>query len=288
MSDVTAIVVSHDSGRVLPTCLAILAAEQLSIILVDNASSDHSIDIGNGFGARVLKNARNEGFGRAMNIGMRAAETALVLLLNPDIELDPGAITRLLAAAEQYPNAAILAPRIVEPDGRVFFPNQSLLSPYLKNERGVDWTPEGDCCTPFLLGACLLIRRDAILALGGFDPEIFLFYEDDDLCRRVIDAGYSLVHVNGAIARHERGGSSAPVPGRTFKVRFHLAWSRLYVAEKWKLTNRQWPILWLAMLKWIAAAALFNSKRKERYAGSISGYLSYRKGITALAREGLE
>ena len=285
---VSAIIVSHDSAAVLQKCLNSLAADGIATVLVDNASRDSSVSIGSGRGAYVISNPRNEGFGRAMNAGLRFAKTSFALLLNPDITLDPGAMERLLEAAGRYPDAAILAPRIIEPDGRLFFTNRSLLSPYLKNERGVKWTPEGDCCTPFLSGACLLVRRDVILEIGGFDSEIFLFYEDDDLCRRVIEAGYSLVHVHGAVARHERGASSAPAPGRIYKARFHLAWSRLYVARKWRLSENPWPAVVLAGLKWLVAAALFNRSRKERYAGTVAGFLSHRFGVRAIASEGLE
>ena len=287
-SDVSAIVVSYDSSAVLHKCFASLAVEGVATILVDNASCDDSVAIGKEYGAYVLPNARNEGFGRAMNTGMRAAKSAFALLVNPDITLDPGAIGHLLEAAERYPGAAILAPRIVEPDGRVFFANRSLLSSYLKNERGVKCAPSGDCCAPFLSGACLLVRRDVILQIGGFDPEIFLFYEDDDLCRRVIEAGHSLVHVHGAIARHERGASSAPAPGRIYKARFHLAWSRLYVAQKWRLVENPWPAVLRAAFKWLFAAALFNSKRRERYAGTVAGFLAHRLGLRAIMKEGLE
>ena len=287
-SDVSAIVVSYDSSAVLHKCFASLAVEGVATILVDNASCDDSVAIGKEYGAYVLPNARNEGFGRAMNTGMRAAKSAFALLVNPDITLDPGAIGRLLEAAERYPGAAILAPRIVEPDGRVFFANRSLLSSYLKNERGVKCAPSGDCCAPFLSGACLLVRRDVILQIGGFDPEIFLFYEDDDLCRRVIEAGHSLVHVHGAIARHERGASSAPAPGRIYKARFHLAWSRLYVAQKWRLVENPWPAVLRAAFKWLFAAALLNSKRRERYAGTVAGFLAHRLGLRAIMKEGLE
>lgn len=287
-SDISAIVVSYDSAAVLHKCLASLAAEGVSTILVDNASCDDSIAIGKVHRTCVLPNPRNEGFGRAMNKGMRAAKSAFALLVNPDITLDPGAIERLLEAAELYPDAAILAPRIVEPDGRVFFANRSLLSPYLKNETGVKCAPLGDCCAPFLSGACLLVRREVILELGGFDPEIFLFYEDDDLCRRVIEAGHSLVHVHGAVARHERGASSAPGPGRIYKARFHLAWSRLYVAQKWRLAENPWPAVLRSGFKWLFAAALFNRKRKERYAGTVAGFLAHRNGLRAIVKEGLE
>lgn len=288
VGDVTAIIVSHNSGTVLHKCLASLNDECVKIIVVDNASSDDSVDVGMHFGAQIARNSRNEGFGRAMNRGMQLAETPFLLLVNPDITFEPGAIKSLLEAAHLYPNAAILAPRFLDQNGKVSFANRSILSPYLKNEEGVKWTPEGDCCTPFLLGACWLAHRDILLALGGFDPEIFLFFEDDDLCRRAIEAGYSLVHVHGAVAQHEAGTSSAQAPGRIYKARYHLAWSRLYVAKKWHLTENPWPMAVRAGLKWLVAAALCNRKRKERYAGTVHGFLAHRKGLRALSSEGLE
>lgn len=285
---VTAIVVAHDSAAKLPACLAALQRDGINTIVVDNASEDDSATVAEAHGARVFRNPKNEGFGRAMNIGMRAATTDFALLVNPDLVVDEGAVVRLLAAMECWRDAAIVAPRIVEPDGRVFFSNQSLLAKTLRNERGARWLPEGDCCTPFLSGACWLVRRDIVLGLGGFDEQIFLFYEDDDLCRRVSDAGHALVHVHEAIARHERGASAAPRKGRVFKARRHLAWSRAYVARKWGLPNAQAPTLLRNLTKLLLSVVLFQSVRVERYGGSVRGVLDFMLGKSATRMEGLE
>lgn len=285
---VTAIVVAHDSAAKLPACLSALARAGVQTIVVDNASDDHSASIAEAHGARVMRNMKNEGFGRAMNIGMRAATTEFALLVNPDLVLDDGAIDLLLAATRSWPDAAIFAPRIVEPDGRVFFSNQSLLATTLRNEKGARWVPEGDCCTPFLSGACWLVRREIVLGLGGFDENIFLFYEDDDLCRRVSDAGHALVHVHGAIALHERGASAAPRQGRVFKARRHLAWSRAYISQKYGLAS---PIIGALLTNAPKAALAFlsaNHARFERYAGSVQGSLDFARGRKALEIEGLD
>ena len=285
---VTAIVVAHDSAAKLPACLSALARAGVQTIVVDNASDDHSASIAEAHGARVMRNVKNEGFGRAMNIGMRAATTEFALLVNPDLVLDDGAVDLLLEAARSWPDAAIFAPRIVEPDGRVFFSNQSLLATTLRNEKGARWVPEGDCCTPFLSGACWLVRREIVLGLGGFDENIFLFYEDDDLCRRVSDAGHALVHVHGAIARHERGASAAPRKGRVFKARRHLAWSRAYISQKYGLAS---PIIGALLTNAPKAALAFlsaNHARFERYAGSVKGSLDFALGRQALEIEGLD
>jgi GT2 family glycosyltransferase len=283
----TAVVVSFESVHALPACLDALAREGVPAIVVDNASRDASADLAARSGAGIIRNRCNEGFGRAANIGVAAATTELVLILNPDVVLDPDAAAALVAAAERYPDAGLLAPRIIEPDGRFFFQPRSLLAPYLQNPRGHLMLPEGDCCAPFLSGACLLVRRSLFLELGGFDPQIFLFYEDDDLCRRIVDAGHPMVHVHAAVARHARGRSSAASPGRLFKSRWHQAWSRAYVAKKWGLPNPAPATLAVNAPKTLVAGLTFNRRVVERYAGSVAGALAAMRGVSALEQEGL-
>ncbi|MFL5034693.1 MAG: glycosyltransferase family 2 protein [Microvirga sp.] len=285
--DATAIVVAHDSEGVLPACLAALDRDRVPTLVVDNASADRSAAVAEEHACAVLRIAQNEGYGRAANLGARACETAFILIMNPDIVLDAGAVPALLEAAERYPDAGLLAPRIVEPDGRFFFQPRSLLAPYLSNPGGKLALPEGDCCAPFLSGACCLVRRDLFLRLGGFDPNIFLFYEDDDLCRRIADAGHALIHVHDAVARHARGASSAAKPGRTFRARWHQAWSRAYVSRKYGLPNPAARMLVLNAAKTVLALFSFRRSVVERYAGSAAGALASLAGRTALGREGL-
>jgi GT2 family glycosyltransferase len=283
----TAVVVAYDSAHALPDCLGALRREGVPAIVVDNASGDGSAELAERLGARLLRNAMNEGYGRANNRGIAAADTPLVLIVNPDVVLDEGAAAGLVAAAERYPEAGLLAPRLVEADGRLFFQSRSLLSPYLHNDAGIERLPEGDCCAPFLSGAALLVRRDAFFALGGFDEKIFLFYEDDDLCRRMAEAGQALVHVHAAVARHGRGRSSAPAPGRIFRARWHQAWSRAYVSRKYGLADPAPAMLARNAAKAIGAALVFNRRRMARYGGSAAGALAALRGADALAREGL-
>jgi GT2 family glycosyltransferase len=285
--DVTAIVVTFDSAHALPECLGALRADDVPVIVVDNASTDSTVTIAEGHGAKVIRNARNEGYGRANNSGARAAESEFILVVNPDCTVDKGAVAALVDAAQRYPDAALFAPQIVEPDGRVFFQPRSLLSPYLHNHQGRLVLPEGEACAPFFSGACFLIRRDVFLRLGGFDDNIFLFYEDDDLCRRVADSGSALIYVPQAVVRHGRGRSSGEKPGRVFTSRWHQAWSRAYVSRKYGLPNPAPRMFAVNACKAIGARLTFRRKLIERYAGSAAGALAFLKGETALAREGL-
>ncbi|GJD36994.1 glycosyltransferase family 2 protein [Methylobacterium aerolatum] len=288
MSDLTAIVVAHDSADALPSCLAALAREGVPAIVVDNASRDASVAVAEAAGARVVRNVRNEGYGRANNIGIRAAEGARhVLIVNPDVALQPGAAAALLRAVRDWPDAGLYSPRIVEPDGRFFYQPRSLLAAYLTNPPGRRDLPEGDACAPFLSGACLMVERGLFLALGGFDEAIFLFYEDDDLCRRIADTGRALIHVHGAVALHGRGRSSAPERGRVFRSRWHLAWSRAHVSRKYGLPDPSLPTLLVNLPKAALAALAFRRAGFERYGGSVAGAWAAWRGRDAIRREGL-
>jgi N-acetylglucosaminyl-diphospho-decaprenol L-rhamnosyltransferase len=287
MSPVTAIVVAFDSAHALPECLGALKAEGVPVIVVDNASTDDSAAIAERQGVRVIRNARNEGYGRANNAGVRAAETELVLIVNPDVVVQRGAVAALVDAARRYSDAEFFAPQIVEPSGRVFFQPRSLLAPYLTNPTGRTSLPEGEACAPFFSGACFLIRRDLFLRLGGFDENIFLFYEDDDLCRRVADSGSALIYVPKAVVRHARGRSSTPKRGRIFKSRWHQAWSRAYVSRKYGLSNPAPGMFAVNAVKTLAAGLSFRRSLIERYGGSAAGALAFLRGQGALQQEGL-
>ncbi|MFL5174157.1 MAG: glycosyltransferase family 2 protein [Microvirga sp.] len=280
-ANVTAIVVTFDSAHALPECLGALRADDVPAIVVDNASTDDTVAVAEGQGARVIRNARNEGYGRANNIGARAAESEFILIVNPDCIVDKGAVAALVDAARRYPDAAFFAPRIVEPSGRVFYQPRSLLATSLTNPGGKLVLPEGEACAPFFSGACFLMRRDVFLKLGGFDENIFLFYEDDDLCRRVADSGSALIYVPQAVVRHGRGQSSGEKPGRIFASRWHQAWSRAYVSRKYGLPNPAPGMFAINGLKALGARLTFRRKLVERYGGSAAGAWAAMRGRKA-------
>jgi N-acetylglucosaminyl-diphospho-decaprenol L-rhamnosyltransferase len=280
-SDVTAIVVTFDSAHALPECLGALRADDVPVIVVDNASTDDTVAVAEGWGARVIRNAHNEGYGRANNVGARAADAEFILIVNPDCVVDKGAVAALVDAARRYPDAAFFAPQIVEPSGRVFYQPRSLLATSLTNPDGKLVLPEGEACAPFFSGACFLMRRDVFLKLGGFDDNIFLFYEDDDLCRRVADSGSALIYVPQAVVRHGRGQSSGEKPGRIFASRWHQAWSRAYVSRKYGLPNPAPGMFAINALKAVGASLTFRRKLVERYGGSAAGAWAAMRGRKA-------
>ncbi len=176
---VTAILVTHDSAAVIGAALASLPPG-VPAIVVDNASRDDSAAIAEAAGARVIRSAENLGFGLANNRGIAAADTPYVLFLNPDATLAEGCLESLLAVAERRPEAALLVPTILKANGRASRNGFAHLRSRLRPLPG-----DGEArAIAFASGAVVLARREAMAAIGGFDPAIFLYFEDDDLSRR--------------------------------------------------------------------------------------------------------
>lgn len=266
---ITAIIVTYNSASVLEPCLVALRQAGVHICVVDNASADDTVAMAQAAGAEVIANPRNEGYGRANNIGARAAKTPFLLFINPDAVVTEGAVPALLQAAKANPSAALFAPVLKEPDGTLSRERPGLLGAYLS-------------------GACLLVAREPFLRMGGFDEQIFLFYEDDDLSRRIRDAGKGIRVVEGARVRHVLGGSSGKRGGKgQFVVRYHQAWSRFYVARKYGIALPLLPWLLRFGAKYLVACCTCNAQRRYRYAGSFLGAWDFARGRTALEKQGL-
>lgn len=228
---ITAVMVTYNSRHVLPASLAPL--RQLKhVVVVDNASQDGSADLAAALlpHAVIVRNPANIGFGRATNMGLELARTPYALLLNPDCTLGDYALERLLAAAERYADAAVVAPKLF--DGpNAFANNYGPVFPPRRLRGGPE--PQGDVCAEWLLGAALLLNMERMRSVGFFDPWFFLFYEEVDLCLRVRRAGYSLVLAGDAQATHVIGRSSPPSLRLAFRRTYCLTLSRLYLTRKY-------------------------------------------------------
>ncbi len=233
----SAVIVVYNSGAVIEACLQSLAGID-DIVVVDNAADDR---LQQRPGIRYIRNPDNLGFGRGCNTGIAAAKHDLVLLVNPDAVLELGALEKLLAASQAYPEAALLMPAILTPDGSVEPSHDAgLFEKRTMPKRRGEPDPEGDLCANFLSGAVLLLRKPAFDAIGGFDPNIFMYFEDDDLSLRLRQAGHALVRVNAARARHIGGGSSGPSDAVQRFKNWHFAWSRLYLERKFNGAAAAW------------------------------------------------
>ncbi len=238
---VTIILVSYNSKSVIGTALSSIPAG-IPTFVVDNASSDGTPDyIRENFPfVEVISNEKNIGFGPANNVALERVSTPFALLMNPDACFtDPSTIDDLLSATERYSEAAIFAPAIMQGDGLA---QCTLFAPLVARRQINRSFPfsfadvQGDTCAFSLSGAALLLR---MCAFEGepyyFDPNIFMYFEDDDICMSANERGYSTVLIPSVSIMHLVGQSSPPsVKVEAFKLR-HKTFSQLYVLSKYRM-----------------------------------------------------
>lgn len=231
---VSVVVVSHNTREDLLRCLASLAQASvpLETLVVDNASEDGSPEaVERRFpDVRVLRNAANVGFGPANNRALAEARAPFVLLLNSDAELRPGCLETLVGILRERPDAGIAGPRTLEADGAVQMSFGPELTPWREwrqrrlvagvKARRPDALRRAAAAAArehepaWVSASCLLARREALAAVGGFDEGYFLYEEDVDLCRRVRQAGWRVLFTPAAEAVHHLGRSVARDPER--------------------------------------------------------------------------
>lgn len=240
-SRVSAIVVSFHTGAPLEECLDRLEADPGAheVIVVDNGNRP---DVVAALLARTQRSAKvklvtghgNVGFSRGCNLGAAQAEGDYFAFINPDVEVEPGCLQALAAAADGARQPCVVGARILWPDGReqrgsrrdVITPWRAFvsafglgrwekLSPLFRDlHRENDPVPVSPQRVGAVSGAAMLTPRRSFAALGGFDEKYFLHVEDVDLCRRAADSGGETVFAPQARALHHRSTSETT----SFKV----------------------------------------------------------------------
>lgn len=232
LARVTVVTVTYESARALPGFLASLPAG-LDLVVVDNASRDEGAALAAAHGAQVLCNPVNRGFGAGCNIGLAAVRTEFALLANPDARLSAQAVEALVAAADLFPDATLFGPCILDEAGRRVrsWDAEQSRRRLLPRRRDAEPWPEGPLCAEFLSGACLLVRVSAGLR---FDERFFLYYEDEDMCLRLLQAGKPvIVQPAVRVAHSNRGSVRGPRPLRVEYGRgYHHARSKVLFTAK--------------------------------------------------------
>lgn len=266
----TIVTVSFNSLHVLPQMLASVPSG-VPVVIVDNGSTDIAalVDLCEMHGATLIRNDRNLGFGVACNLGAAAATTEFLLFLNPDAMLAKGALDRLEQAASDYPDASAMNPRIAENDGRPFFKRKSYLMPRsLWMARG--W-PEADREVSILSGAAFFVRRTDFEKVGGFDPEIFLFHEDDDLALRLQAECGPLMFIRDALVQHGGGSSSARNAEIAALKAWHMGHSRVYAARKHGQPFARGRALLQSVLQLISPVVVFSRRKRAKQFALLRG-----------------
>jgi GT2 family glycosyltransferase len=257
----TIVIVSYNSRPDLDRCLRSISAHPPSVdyrvLVADNDSSDNTVGYLRSFwpGVGVVETGGNVGFSKANNVAIRLTVSELVLLLNPDTEVTPGAIDRLIAELDADPDIAIAGPRLIDGAGRAELSFGRMIAPLAElgqkllvrgNDRGwpgvsslVERMTRQSRDVDWVSGACMVARRADIGAAGLLDERFFMYMEDVDLCAAVRTRGKRVRFVADAEIVHYRGRSVASAPAATKR-----AYRRSHVAFYAK--HHRW---WLPLLR---------------------------------------
>ncbi|MGI9112884.1 MAG: glycosyltransferase family 2 protein [Gaiellaceae bacterium] len=276
MRDVSVVVVTHNALPWIERCLESVRDEET--IVMDNRSTDGTVDVVHELfpEVRVLER-ENRGLAAGWNVGLAASSSRYVLILNADAWLSEGSLAQLVAFADEHPKAAIVGPRLSNPNGTLqrsvrgfptlwrlateyFFlrklaPRTQLLNGFYAGGFQHDRVLEAEV----VMGACMLVRREATDAVGPLDEEFFLFSEETDWCYRFVQAGWKVLFFPGAECVHVGGASHG---GRLYRenLRGQL---RFFAKHRGaRSAERARRLLWAAL---VLRGALFRGERGRMY-----------------------
>lgn len=284
------VIVHYNTPDLLRGCLRSLrdCAVPLQVVVVDNASTNRAVEglAGEFPAARFAWNTENRGYAAANNQGIRLLRSAApqeealgaglpsaILLLNPDTVVQRGALEALTAFLESHPRVGAVGPRLLNPDGSLqenafsfptlpmsffdFFPLHGRLYGSRLNGR----FPQMRGAEPFPidhpLGACLLLRTEALQAVGPLDEGYFVYVEEVDLCYRLKKAGWEVWHVPAARVVHYGGQSTKQVSERML-VELHRS--------RYRFFHKYYPLAFTCCHRQITRLGLWRRGRQDRQA----------------------
>ncbi|MFA7172427.1 MAG: glycosyltransferase family 2 protein [Kiritimatiellia bacterium] len=264
----TIIIVSYNSQEVINRCLSPLLNDQaFRFIIVDNASTDNSAErLRLRFPhADILTLPANIGYGRAANVGLHKTTTPYALLLNPDLITTTAEIQKLLGHALQgSANTAIWGPAT----------------------KKSDCTDEPPKSVEKISGSAMLFDMAKLNSIGYFDKNIFLFFEENDLCKRAISSGHSIQLCGDIFFDHLLGQGSSPNPAIEYMKSWHYGWSRCYYFNKHEASIvKRRPKRQYAQYHRKALFAL-NSAKRLKYSAQAAGAKAFLLGEKAFLPNG--
>lgn len=310
--DLSIIILNHNSGGVLPRCLDSLEAArpelEFEVIVVDNGSTDGSTDRleTEHPGFRFLRAGGNLGFAGGCNYGLARASARHYMLLNPDTEVMPGALPKLVWALDEHPRWGIVGPRMVDGQDQpytaarrfprafdvfcectrlaYYFPHSRFFAGYFYGDRQLTELDEVDQ----IEGSALVIRGSLREQVGDLDPQFFLFWEEVDWCRRAKKAGYEIHVVQEAQVRHYRATTMSRyyIMSREHNARSALKYFHKHHGISGLRELRRWMMVGLCLreagarlLQWFGGGEI----AKLRADGARAERAVYRQGMKIIS-----
>ena len=231
---VSAVIVNYNARDHLVACVRSLRDDGVTeVIVADNGSTDGSLGAlaGSDPGVVLVATGGNLGFGAAANRGLAVATGEYVVVLNPDVLVEPGTMKMLSDAADREPGLAAVGPRVENLDGSLYpsartFPDLvdaaghaflGFVLPgnrFSRRYRMLDWDHASARDVDWVSGTCMLLRPVALTQVGAFDEGYFMYVEDVDLCWRLWQGGWRVGYEPAGRVVHTIGASSEQAPYR--------------------------------------------------------------------------
>ncbi len=265
------IVVNYNGGAFLHSCIASAIHQVDKLIVVDNASSDTSLNqLESAFPGekklRIIRNSRNLGFSAACNIGLGQSTGNHVMFLNPDCVIEPDSVARLLQVLEKFPDAGMVGGLLLGPDGKeqgggrraVPTPWRSFVRGFGLSRFSKRWPhlffdfhlhneplPANPVEVEAISGACMLVRRSAMNDVEKWDEGYFLHCEDLDFSMSLRRKGWKIMFVPDVRILHHKGGSSHYRP---IFVEWHKHKGMIRFYRKFFRDQYPGVLMWLVVL----------------------------------------
>ena len=265
--DLSIVIVNYKSKHKLDACLKSIKSSDLGgysyeIIVVENNSGDNLDYLKDLYpDLKLIVSPKNLGMGGGNNLGIKEAKGDYILILNPDTVLKPDAIYILLKFLKENKSVGLVGPQLLNPDGSLqfscsrfpsfFIPvlRRTFLGDYFKyirerftmseinhNEiQPVDW----------LMGSCIMFKKRLLLADGReyyprFDERYFMYFEDTDLCKTIINNGYQVIYNPQAVVIHDHARESAKNPWYIALFKDKITWIHI---SSWLKYFLKWGFL---------------------------------------------
>ena len=282
--DLSVIIVNYNTGDFLVRCLDSVASQSKvnsEVIVVDNASQDNSREeISKNYPwVKLITSRQNLGFAGANNKALNICKGKYIYYLNPDTEVRPGAFKCMIEYMDSHPEVGLAGTRLVNPDGSF----QSSVEKQYPGERCAKRELEelkGDIA--WVMGASMIVRRDIIEALKGFDESFFLYGEDMDLCLRVRKAGSLIGYIHDAVVVHwggqsERNSLPVEVWKKKFEAEFifyskHYTKIAIQAIKRANLIQAYWRIITLSITIPFSGNKKNSINKLEKYKLSLNRF----------------
>ena len=236
-NEITIIIVLYEEKEQLVLqCLKNL--KNFKIIIVDNANNKAlKRQVEKNFKIfKYILNEKNYGYSKAANQAIKISDTEFILMFQADGIIDQKDIFKLLNAHKKYENSFIVSPTLYDKDQNLCANSGSFPEKYLyKTPMIID----GDICAETVLGSIIMFKREDMIEIGLYDENLFLYFLDDELCKRIRDKKKAVIQVLNARAIHEHGQIKVRNPiKRTFLRHFNLTFDELYYFYKIKKHGR--------------------------------------------------